>query len=52
MIDGETSIDQPIKNDKTTYDNIRKVATGQGDDYTNGCLLDYAYFKDYYKLLR
>ena len=29
------------KNDKVTYENIRKIATGQGDDYTAGCLLDY-----------
>ena len=27
-----------------TYDNIQKIATGQGDDYTTGCLLDYNYF--------
>ena len=44
-------IDQPIKNDLKTYDNIRKIATGQGDDYTTGCLLDYPYFKKYYKLI-
>ena len=39
-IDGRNLFDQPIKNDKITYDNIRKVATGQGDDYTHGCLLE------------
>ena len=44
-------IDQPIKNDLKTYDNIRKIATGQGDDYTTGCLLDYPYFKTYYNLI-
>ena len=32
------------------YDNIRKIATGQGDDYTTGCLLDSKYFKKHYKL--
>ena len=37
--------DQTIKNDKVTYENIRKIAVGQGDDYTTGCLLDYTYFK-------
>ena len=31
--------------------NIRKISTGQGDDYTTGCLLDYAYFKNYYKMI-
>ena len=44
-------IDQPIKNDLKTHDNIRKIATGQGDDYTTGCLLDYPYFKTYYNLI-
>ena len=34
-----------------TYKNIRKIAAGQGDDYTTGCLLDYSYFKDHYKLI-
>ena len=33
------------------YDEIRKVSTGCGDDYTTGCLLDYAYFKDNYRLI-
>ena len=33
------------------YDEVRKVSTGQGDDYTKGCLLDYAYFKDNYRLI-
>ena len=45
MIDGRKNFDQPIKNDIKTYENIRKIATGQGDDYTTGCLLDYNYFK-------
>ena len=44
MINGENFFDQPIKNNKVTYDNIRKIATGLGDDYTTGCLLDYPYF--------
>ena len=45
MINGENFFDQPIKNNKVTYENIRKIPTGQGDDYTNGCLLDYSYFR-------
>ena len=44
MIDGKNFFDQPVKNDKITYENIRKVATGQGDDYATACLLDYIYF--------
>ena len=51
MIDGRNLFDQPIKNNLKTYDNIRKVATGQGDDYTTRCLLAYPYFKNYYKLI-
>ena len=51
MINGENVFDQPIKNNKVTYDNIRKIATGQGDDYTTGCLLDYPYFADTYKMI-
>ena len=34
-----------------TYNNTRKVATGQGNDYTTGCLLDYKYFNNYYKII-
>ena len=34
-----------------TYENIRKIATGKGDDYTTGCLLDYPYFKENYKMI-
>ena len=51
MIDGKNFFDQPVKTDKVTYENIRKIATGQGDDYTTGCLLDYIYFKNYYKMI-
>ena len=51
IIDGRNFFDQPIKNDFKTYDNIRKIATGQGDDYTTGCLLDCPYFKEHYKLI-
>ena len=51
MIDGKTFFDQPVKDNKVTYENIRKIATGQGDDFTNGCLLDYIYFKNYCKMI-
>ena len=51
MINGENFFDQPIRNNKVTYENIRKIATGQGDDYTTGCLLNYQYIKDYYKMI-
>ena len=51
MINGENFFDHPIKNNKVTYENNRKIATGQGDDYTTGCLLDYPYFMDTYKMI-
>ena len=34
-----------------TYENVRKIATGKVDDYTTGCLLDYPYFKENYKMI-
>ena len=43
--------DQPISNDFKTYENIRKIATGQGDDYTTGCLLDYPCLKENYEMI-
>ena len=51
MIDGKNFFDQPINSDLKTYENIRRIATGQGDDYTTGCLLDYYYFKETYKMI-
>ena len=51
MIDGKNYFDQPVKNDKVTFENIRKISIGQGDDYTSGCLLDYIYFKKYWKMM-
>ena len=51
MINGENLFDQPIKNNKITYENIRKITTGQGDDYTSCCLLDYPYFKESYEMI-
>ena len=43
--------DHPISNDIKIYENIRKIATGQGDDYTTGCLLYYPYFKESCKMI-
>ena len=51
MIDRKNFFDQPVTNDKVTYENIRKIVIGQADDYTTGCLLDYSYFKKYYKII-
>ena len=46
MINGRNFFDKPVKNKSITYDNIRKIAIGQGDDYITGCLLDYKHFKN------
>ena len=46
MIDRQNFFDQPVKYDLRSYDNIQKISTGQGDDYTADCLLDYPYFKE------
>ena len=51
MIDGRKFFDQPINSMNNTYENIRKIATGKSDDYTTGCLLDYPYFKENYKMI-
>ena len=51
MIDGKYFFNQPVKNSMNIYNNIQKIATGQGDDYTTGCLLDYNYFKEYYNMI-
>ena len=51
MTDGRNFFDQPINSMTKTYENIRKIATGQGDNYTTGCFLDYPYFKENYKMI-
>ena len=47
----ETFFDQPINSMIKTNEKIRKASTGQGDDYTTGCLLDYSYFKENYNMI-
>ena len=51
MINGSNFFDQPVKDSLKTYDNNQKIATGQRDDQTTGCLLDYNYFKNYSKMI-
>ena len=51
LIDGINFCDQPISNQIKMLDEIRKTATGKGDDNTTGCLIDYQYFKDHYQLI-
>ena len=50
MIVGRNFFGQPINSMTKTYKSIRKI-TGQGDYYTTGCLLDYSYFNENYKLI-
>ena len=51
LIDGRNFYDQPINDQIKKYDEIRKIPTGKGDDYTTGFLLHYQYFKDHYQLI-
>ena len=54
MIDGKNLFDLIywlINSNLKTYENIRKIATGNGDDCTTCCLLDYSYFKENYKMI-
>ena len=51
MVDGKNFFDQPINSNLKTNEKIRKIATGQGDDYTVNSLLDYSYFDNYYKMI-
>ena len=51
LTDGRNFYDQPINDIIKQYDEIKNIATEQGDDYTTGCLLDYQSFKDHYNLI-
>ena len=51
MIGGKNFFDQPISSELKTCENVRKIATGKGGDYKTGCLLDYSYFKENYKMI-
>ena len=51
MIDGRNFFNEPVKNESIANENIWKIATGQGDESTTGCLLDYNNFKNYYKMI-
>ena len=50
-IDGRNFYDQPINDSIKQYDEIRKISTGKGDDYTTGCLLDSDYFEKNCKII-
>ena len=42
---------QPADNYLVIYENFRKIATGQRDDYIPGFLLYYNYFNNYYRII-
>ena len=51
MIDDRIFFNRPVNGMTKTLEKIRKIATAQEDEYTTGCLLDYSYFKENYKLI-
>ena len=51
MIDGKNFYDQAIVSDIKRYEEIRKLTTRKGEDYTTECLLDYDYIKNHCRLL-
>ena len=51
IINGKDIYDQPMDPDIKRYEEIRKLTTGQVEDYTTGCLLDYVYIKNHYRLI-
>ena len=51
MNDRRNIFEKPVKNNKRTYNNIQKIISNQGNVYATGYLLDYPYFKKYYKMI-
>ena len=51
IINGKKFYDRPITSDIKPYEEIRKLTTGQEEDYTTGCLLDFNYIKNHYRLI-
>ena len=51
IINGKNFYNQPIDSNIKRYEEVRKITTGQGEDYTTGCVLDYDYIKNHYRLI-
>ena len=51
LIGGKNFYDQPINHQIKKYDEIRKISTESGDDFTTGCLLDCQYVRNHYQLI-
>ena len=51
LIDGRNFYNRNISNNFKKYEELRKVMTGRGEDYTTGSLLNYDYWEKNYKLI-
>ena len=51
IVNGNNLYDQTINCDVKRYEEIKKLTTGPGNDYTTGCLLDYEYIKNHCRLI-
>ena len=49
IFNGKNFFDQPIDSDTKQYEEIKNLSTGQGEDYTTVCILDYEYVKNLYR---
>ena len=50
-MNGKHFYDQLIDSDVKRFEEIKKLITGQVEDYANGCFLDYEYVKEHYSLI-
>ena len=51
IINGKNFYDQAVDSDIKQYEEIKKLSTEKGEDYTTGSLLDYEYIKIHYRLI-
>ena len=51
IINGKNFYDQPVDYEIKRYEDIRKLTTEQGEDYTTGCLVGYDYIKNHYRII-
>ena len=51
IVNGKNVYDQSIDSDIEQYKEIRRLTTGQGEDYTTRCFLDYKYIENNYRLI-
>ena len=51
IMNGKRFHGEVFHSDIKQYEEIKKLTTGQGEDYTSGCLVDYDYIKNHYRLI-